>query len=196
MKSKQHVKGRSKATEASPKKLKPMMSTVNFFDAKNAKNNKNPPSAALLQALTQVKDFMTDSQKALILLREGKALFDAGDARGALDCFSEGISYNPTVTLFNQRATSHKALEMYTEAYFDYSYNIRLEPEVGAHYCSRGLCLARLKKMSLALEDMDVAILHDPSATHYYSRATVYGDFGNFEEALIGKHQFLLFKKF
>jgi tetratricopeptide (TPR) repeat protein len=162
-----------------------MMSSPNFFEAKSPKN-KQAPSQALVQAMTLVKDFMTDSQKALILLREGKLYFDAGDIRGALECFSEGISFNPSVTLFNQRAACHKALEMYSEAYFDYSYNIRIEPEVGAHYCSRGLCLARLKKLSLALEDMDLAIHYDPSSAHYYARATVYGDFGKYEEALAG----------
>lgn len=142
------------------------------------------PSAALQHAMQQVKDFMTDSQKALILLREGKSFFDAGDVRGALDCFNEGISYNPNVTLFNQRAACHKALEMFSEAYFDYSFNIRIEPDIGQHYCNRALCSARMKKLGLALEDMALAILYDPSSAHYYARATIYGDFGRFEEAL------------
>ncbi len=158
-----------------------------LFELKSPKNNnKNAPSPALLQALSQVKDFMTDSQKALILLREGKNCFDNGDIRGALDCFNEGISYNPSVTLFNLRAACHKMMEMFSEAYFDYSFNIRIEPDNGQHYCNRGLCLARLKKMSLALEDLDLAIGYEPSATNYYARATVYGDFGKFEEALSG----------
>jgi tetratricopeptide (TPR) repeat protein len=171
------------------KKMNSVMSTTSFMDGKSPKagSQKNPPSPALLQALSQVKDFMTDSQKALILLREGKAYFDNGDYRGALDCFNEGISYNPSVTLFNQRAACHKALEMFSEAYFDYSFNIRIEPDVGIHFCNRGLCLARLKKVQLSLEDMDLAIHYDPSASHYYARATVFGDFGRYEEALAGK---------
>jgi tetratricopeptide (TPR) repeat protein len=144
-------------------------------------------SPALAQALGQVKDFMTDSQKASIIAREGKIIMDAGDLRGAIDCFNEGISLNPTVTLFSLRATAHKLLEMYTEAYFDYSYNIRLEPENGVHYCNRGLCLSKLKKVAMALEDFEVAIQFDPSPTHYYSRATTFADFGKYEQAIAGE---------
>lgn len=144
-------------------------------------------SPALAQALAHVKDFMTDSQKASIIGREGKIIMDSGDLRGSIECFNEGISYNPTVTLFSLRATAHKLLEMYTEAYFDYSYNIRLEPENGAHYCNRGLCLSKLKKVSMALEDFEVAIQFDPSPTHYYSRATTFADFGKFDKAIAGK---------
>lgn len=160
------------------------LGSSSMLDIKSPKNGKVSQSPALQQALSQVKEFMTDSQKALILLREGKAYFDAGDFRGALDCFNEGISFNPNVTLFNQRAACHKALEMFNEAYFDYSYNIRIEPDVGQHYCNRGLCSSRLKKMTLALEDMNLAIHYDPCQAHFYARATVYGDFGRFEEAL------------
>jgi tetratricopeptide (TPR) repeat protein len=144
-------------------------------------------SAALAQCLSHVKDFMTDSQKANIIAREGKAIMDSGDIKGAIECFNEGISYNPTTTLFNLRAVAHKLLEMYTEAYFDYSYNIRLEPENGTHYCNRGLCLAKLKKIAMALEDFEVAIQFEPSASHYYSRATTYAEFGKYDLAIAGK---------
>lgn len=146
-----------------------------------------PISNALSLALNQVKDFMTDSQKAFILGREGKNYMDTGDLKGAIECFSEGISYNPIVSLFSLRATCHKWLEKYTEAYFDYSYTIRLEPEVGAHYCSRGLCLAKLKKMTMALEDLEIAIQYDASPTHYYSRAITYVDFGKYDLAISGE---------
>lgn len=146
-------------------------------------------SPALTQALAHVKDFMTDSQKASIIGREGKLIMDSGDLRGAIECFNEGISYNPTVSLFNLRATAHKLLEMFKEAYFDYSYNIRLEPENGAHYCNRGLCLSKLKKIAMALEDFEVAIQFDPSPTHYFSRATTYAEFGKYEMAVAGTTQ-------
>lgn len=141
-------------------------------------------SVALTQAMIHVKDFMTDSQKALVLLREGKNYMESGDVKGALDCFNQGVCYNPSVTLFNLRASCHKHLDLYKEAYFDYSFNIRLEPEVGLHYCNRGLCLSRLKKAALAMEDMELAIHYDPSAAHYYARATVFADFSRNEDAV------------
>ena len=158
---------------------------------KRADEEERVVSAILAQALHHVKDFMTDSQKASILAKEGKTMMDNGDLKDAIDCFNEGISYNPTVALFNLRATTHKLLEMYTEAYFDYSYSIRLEPENGSHYCNRGLCLSKLKKIAMALEDFEVAIQFEPSATHYYSRASTYADFGKFQLAIAGESLFL-----
>lgn len=143
-------------------------------------------SATLIAAMAHVKDFMTDAQKSLILLREGKTALDAGNLKGALDCFTQGIIFNPTVSLFNYRAICHKQLDMYNEAYFDYSYNIRLEPENGAHYCNRGLCLAKLKKFNLAVEDLNSAILYEPTAGNYFARACVFVDFGRFADAVKG----------
>ncbi len=146
-----------------------------------------PMSSALSLAMTHVKEFMTDSQKSMVLLREGKLFMDSGDFRGAIDCFNEGISFNPSVTLFNMKAACHKSLDMFSEAYFDYSYTIRLEPEVGSHYCSRGLCLAKLKKVSMAIEDLDIAVQLDPSINHLYSRATIFSEFGKYELAIDGE---------
>lgn len=158
-----------------------------------ASERKSTISPALAQALTHVKDFMTDSQKALVLLREGKVLFDNGDIRGALDCFNEAISHNPSVTLFGLRGSCHRLLERYSDAYFDYSFNIRIEPENGSHYCNRALCLAKLKKASLALEDLDLAIQYDPTPVHFYSRATVNAEFGRPHEAITGNGVVIIF---
>lgn len=149
-------------------------------------------SAALMQARTQVKDFMTDSQKAFILGREGKAFMDSGDLLGAVDCFSEGISFNPSVALFNLRATCYKLLEMFKESYFDYCLMIRMEPEVGTHFCNRGLVLAKMKKVDMAIEDLDVAIQYDPSPHHYYSRAVTYSEFGKYDVAIKGTNSNIL----
>lgn len=170
----------------SPSKLSTGRSTPSLL-APSGKSKKVPPTAALVAALTRVKDYMTDAQKALILLKEGKLCLEQNDVRGALDCFNEGITYNPTISLFNMRAQCHKLLDQYTEAYYDYSYNIRLEPEVGVHYCNRGLVLARLKKFTLAIEDFDLAMEYDKSASNYYARATVFAEFGRFSNAVDGK---------
>jgi tetratricopeptide (TPR) repeat protein len=112
---------------------------------------------------------------------------ECGDFRGAIEIFNEGISFNPTASLFNNKATCHNMLAMYPEAYFDYSYLIRLEPEVGNHFSSRGLCLAKLKKLNMALDDFEIAIQLDPCALHYYYRAITYSDCGKFESAITGK---------
>ena len=152
------------------------------------------PSPVLLQALGHVKEFMTDTQKSLIMLREGRALFDSGQIGDALDCFNEAISFQPSISLFHLRAACHKALDRYSDAYFDYSFCIRLEPDVGAHYCSRGLCLAKLKKLDLATEDMHVAIQFDPSGSHYFARGCILAEFDRPVEAIEGSaHCILLY---
>jgi tetratricopeptide (TPR) repeat protein len=143
-------------------------------------------SIALKQAMNHVKDSMTDAQKSFVLLREGKNNLENNEIRGALDCFSQAIVFNPTVNLFNYRAICHKLLEMFSEAYFDYSYAIRIEPESGTHYMNRALCLAHLKKFHLAIEDCNSAIEYEPTAIHYYSRACIYSDFGRFTNAVAG----------
>lgn len=107
---------------------------------------------AALDAISHIKSFMTDPQKALVMLKEARHLLEIGDARSAMLCCSEGISYTPTISLFSLRAACYKSLEQYTEAYFDYSYCIRLEPENGNNYCSRGICLAKMRKLEMALE--------------------------------------------
>lgn len=166
------------------------------FQGIQTKSSRNAEkSATLLAAMGHVKDFMTDTQKSLILLREGKIALDNGDIKGALDCFTQGIIFNPTVSLFNYRAICHKQLDMYNDAYFDYSYNIRLEPENGAHYCNRGLCLAKLRKFNLAIEDLNSAIEYEPSAGNYFARACVFVDFGKFADASKGilNFYFILF---
>jgi tetratricopeptide (TPR) repeat protein len=143
-------------------------------------------SAVVLQALSHVKDFMTDLQKSLIMLREGRTLFDSGQTVDALECFNEAISFNPSISLFHLRAACHKIMDLHSEAYFDYSFCIRLEPDVGAHYCSRGLCLAKLRKLDLSIEDLNLAIHYDPSGTHYYARGSVFAEFNKFAEAIEG----------
>jgi tetratricopeptide (TPR) repeat protein len=142
-------------------------------------------TTTLQKAMTLVKDFMTDHQKSYILLREGKNAADKDNHYGAIDCLSAAINYNPTfIPLYLHRANSYKSLNMLTEAYFDYSYAIRLEPENGSHYCLRALVLARMKRFTMALEDADYSITLEPSAYNYYSRGTILAD-RNFIEAAV-----------
>ena len=76
-------------------------------------------------------------------------------------------------------------LDMYNEAYFDYCYMIRLQPEDGSIYCSRGLCLAKLKKLTMAYEDLDTAIEMEPNnPNHYFFRSNVHADCSKHEFAV------------
>ena len=134
-------------------------------------------SPAMLEASNHVKDFMTDNQKALTYMKVGKMLMDKdGNFLGAIEVLSEGISCNPGASLFTTRATAHKSVNKWSEAYFDYCYAIRLEPESHSFYCSRGLCLAKLKRYTLSIEDLDSAINIDPLPYYYYTKGTIMAD--------------------
>eukprot|EP01041_Mallomonas_annulata_P002524 gene2524-4908_t len=141
-------------------------------------------SASVEQAALRVKDGMTFQQQAHVYHREGKAFFDNGDVQGALDCFNVAISLNPLAVFYINRAACHKQLQKFTEAYFDYSFAIRLEPESGSYYCQRGLCSAKLQKLTLALEDLDDACRMDPIPLHFYCRASVCAEAEDHEAAI------------
>jgi tetratricopeptide (TPR) repeat protein len=182
--------GRSLSDDASSANSGPIHLSPNSKAERVAKKDKKAgkkaePSQLFLTALIQVKEFMTDSQKAHILLREGKLLIDSGDFLPALECFSEGISYNPTlVSLYTSRASAHKSLNMWQEAYFDYSFCIRIEPDVSTHYSSRGICLLKLKRVTLAVEDLDTACRMEPTSHNFFSRGTIMLENGKYELAI------------
>eukprot|EP01038_Epipyxis_sp_PR26KG_P007639 gene7639-10398_t len=167
---------------SAPNNLNPILSTRH--NNYTGKRGNGAQSMALTQALSHVKDFMTDVQKSLIFLKEGKAAMDSYDFRGAVECYSEGISYNPIVSLFSMRASCYKMLEMHSEAYFDYSYLIKLEPENHVHYSARGLTLSKLKKLRMAIEDLDIAIQLEPNPANYYYRGIILYDFSKYELAI------------
>jgi tetratricopeptide (TPR) repeat protein len=77
----------------------------------------------------------------------------------AIECLNEGINVNPHYTnVYITRASCYKSLQMYEDAYLDYSFLIKLEPNNGANYCARGLCCGKLKRFALGIEDLDIAV--------------------------------------
>lgn len=142
-------------------------------------------SAAMEYCSHHVKEFMSDSQKAHTYNKCGKTLMEKnGDYHGAIECFNEAVNCNPIVATYTLRAAAHKSLNKWTEAYFDYSFAIRLEPEVASHFCHRGMCLTKLKRIPLAVEDMDQACALEAIPLHFYSRGTVLADSNQNEAAM------------
>jgi len=127
---------------------------------------------------------MTTQQQAHVFHKEGKTYFDAGDMQGALECFSVAISLNPMSVYYVNRAACYKNLNKHTEAFFDYSFAIRLEPESGSLYCQRGLCAAKLERLTLALEDLDEACRFEPLPLNFYCRASLLAETDNHELAI------------
>ena len=150
-----------------------------------ARGDEKPLSEAMQYCSLHVKEFMSDAQKANSYLKCGKAFMEKqGDYLAAIECFNEGINWNPIVSLYTFRAAAHKSLNMWTEAYFDYSFAIRMEPENGSFFCQRGMCLTKLKRIALAVEDLDQACTFTPTPLHFYSRGTILADSGQNEQAI------------
>jgi tetratricopeptide (TPR) repeat protein len=151
-------------------------------------------SQAMREASLAVKDFMTDNQKALTYLKVAKQLMERQEYRGAIELLSEAASLNPTASIFTTRATAYKALNLWQEAYFEYSYAIRLEPTNGSFFSFRALCATKLNKVGLALADMEQSITYEPTAHHIYTKGTIQADDGQLEKAILTFNQALRFE--
>ena len=69
---------------------------------------------------------------------------DASNFSAAIECLNEAISINPhNNNLFLARASCHKSLQMHTDAYFDYSFLIKLEPINGTEWRQVLICLSQ-----------------------------------------------------
>ena len=141
-------------------------------------------TAAVELAMSHFREGMSEAQKSYILQREAKILAETGKVQDAVDVISHAINFNHVVIFFQMRATFHKTLMKWQEAYFDYSFAIRLEAENGSHYAQRGACLAKLKYLDMALEDLILACELEPIAQNFLTRATIYADLGDYENAL------------
>jgi len=90
---------------------------------RHVKVNKGPTRRGMAMALADIKEYMNESQKATIYMREAKALMDGGEFLEATECLDEAISLTPhQVSFYLSRAACHKALHLYTEAYYDYTF--------------------------------------------------------------------------
>ena len=112
-----------------------------------AHSNNKVLSPALAHAMAQLKEGMTEAQKSYTLQKEGKFLMERQDFIGAIEVLSHAIDANHTISLFHQRAICHKTLYKWTEAYYDYCFAIRLEPEIAQHYALRGQVMMKMHKI-------------------------------------------------
>jgi len=150
------------------------------------KKEKKPMSAALSNAMNQVKEGMTDSQKSYTLQKEGKNLMERSDYLGAIEVFSHAIDANHTVSLFHNRASCYKILKEWTNAYYDYCFAIRLEPDVSTHYALRGQIMMKMYKMDLALEDFTTAcnLGGESAGNNFFLRGSYNNEIEDYENAL------------
>lgn len=88
------------------------------------------------------------------------------------------------INLLTLRACCFQKLHKWTEAYFDYCFAIQMEPETGSYYSMRGLCLAKLQKVDMAIEDLTLACKYEAIPHNYLTRSTLHMDNGDFQSAL------------
>ena len=85
---------------------------------------------------------------------------------------------------FLLRAAVQKHLFLFEEAYFDFSFLARMEPNQAAYRWARSLVLLQLKKISAAKSDIDAAIALEPSSLHFYTRGSLFAETGEHDRAL------------
>ena len=137
--------------------LKNEENSVHENEQSQSPNRRRGVSEEVRRAMIHLREGMTDVQKSYILQREAKILNEAGNFQGAIDVITQAINLNHVLVFFQNRASYYKCLNKWTEAYFDYSFAIRIEPDNGAHFAQRGYCLAKLKHLVLAIEDLSNA---------------------------------------
>jgi len=151
-------------------------------EAKDRERQKMSP--AMRKAMNEVKEGMTDNQKAYALQKAAKLMMDCQNYADAIDVLSHAIDCHHATSFFQLRARCYKSLQKFTEAYFDYSFAIRTEPDVSDHYVQRGNVLIKLNKLDIALEDFNTAVELDYHVNSYYNRGQLLCDIGKIDEAI------------
>jgi len=148
-------------------------------------------SKTLERAYGNIKEGMTEAQKGYALQKEAKILMETNDFHAAIEVYSHAIDCNAVVNFFTQRASCYKALAKWTDAYFDYCFAVRLEPDVSSHLAQRAMVLVRIHKLDLALEDLSYACELDPSPNNLLMRGSLNNDMGHYDDALLDMYRVL-----
>lgn len=118
--------------------------------------------------------------------KQGSALIEKRDYRGALEYLNKAIALEPKkarayaeVSRVNGRLGQHKmVIDNCTTA-------IRLDPKCQLAYANRGNAYAQLKLFPQAIADCTKAISLDPKDLQSYSnRGSIYGELGQFDKSI------------
>jgi hypothetical protein len=137
-------------------------------------------------ALLRIVRGLTMEQQSQVLMLQGKAYAEKGDFDPAFECYNRAISLHIDVANFVIRAQAYEKCFMWSEAYFDYSFAIRLDPGAGVLFGHRGQCLARLGKLDLALEDLTRCCSLDSALPNLLNKASLLLECRLYKEALAG----------
>lgn len=105
--------------------------------------------------------------KAEKLFAQGRALYDNGDFRGAIDIFDQVADLNPDhQTVFEIRGEAFYKLEKYEEALEDYSIAARQHPQNAEIKNSQGVAAAKLGQFRAARSYFYDALQINPDHEH------------------------------
>lgn len=130
------------------------------------------------------KGGLTAEQQSFALLKQGRLYAEQESYDSAIEVFNKAISLHVSVHNFIARAACYEKILSWEDAYFDYCFALRLDPESGLLLAHRGLCLAKLNKFDIALEDLTKACQTEPSNANFYNRASVSVDAKRYQAAL------------
>ena len=107
--------------------------------------------------------------RAFIYSKQGKAKYDDGDPKGAIDDFNQAIELNPdNAETYKFRAKAKVKLEDYQAAIEDYNQVIKLNPADASAYKERAEAKRKLSNHASAIEDYNQAITLNPKDAFTY----------------------------
>ena len=128
---------------------------------------------ALLMGATSTESFTQwRKQKPIqahLYTEQGKAKYDDGDAKGAINDFNQVIELTPDdAEIYKLRAKSKVKLEDYQAAIDDYNQAIKLNPEDASAYKERAEAKRKLGHHPSAIDDYNQATQLNPKNTFTY----------------------------
>lgn len=128
--------------------------------------------------------FLSQSEESR-LVSQGKAAFDRGDHKAAIEAFSKALEKAPDnqAALFG-RGRARFRLKQYAEAEQDFARCSTLVPNDSSAHSHRGLCLARMNRHEDALAAFTRALASKADATDFVGRSRVYNTLNRHDDAI------------
>jgi len=116
----------------------------------------------------------------------GNVLLDEGDARGAIEAYTEALEQNPKLArAYNNRGLAYATLREYGFALADYDDCLALPEPFAEAYYNRGVARFRLGRKGEAVVDFTEAIKLNPQyARAFVGRGLVFSAGGDRDSAL------------
>ncbi|KAI8821101.1 uncharacterized protein EV422DRAFT_567428 [Fimicolochytrium jonesii] len=123
-----------------------------------AKSNEQPSS------ITPIEDEETNLEKALLEKEKGNAWFKKGQYEKAISCYTKSMRLDPSSPIMPvNRAMAYLKLNRFAEAEADCSQGLNSDPKNVKALWRRGIARRELKKLNLAKQDLESALVLEPT---------------------------------